>query len=141
TLRADNKGEGGIFSLYTLVRRTRFKWLLVPTIIGGSALLADGVISPSISVSAAVEGLTYYNPKINTVAIVITLLCSLFFIQQFGSGFVSRLFGPLMVIWFLMLAVLGLYHLSAHWEVIQSINPYYAYHLLAVHPHGFWLLG
>src|SRR6476620_4440219 len=88
TLRADNKGEGGIFSLYTLVRRNRFKWLLVPTIIGGSALLADGVISPSISVSAAVEGLVYYNAKINTVAIVITLLCTLFFIQQFGSGFV-----------------------------------------------------
>src|SRR5690606_12109243 len=97
TLRADNRGEGGIFSLYTLVRRTRFKWLLVPTVIGGSALMADGVISPSISVSAAVEGLLHYNKNINTVAIVIFILCTLFFVQQFGSGFIRKLFGPMMI--------------------------------------------
>lgn len=141
TLRADNKGEGGIFSLYTLVRRTKFKWLLVPTIIGGSALLADGVISPSISVSAAVEGLWYYDKTINTVYIVIILLCALFFVQQFDAGIVGKLFGPLMIIWFLMLGVLGLWQVAGDWQVFAALNPVYAYDLLVVHPHGFVLLG
>jgi KUP system potassium uptake protein len=141
TLRADNKGEGGIFSLYTLVKRTRFKWLLVPTIIGGSALMADGVISPSISVSAAVEGVWYFNKNINTVSIVIILLCALFFVQQFGSGFTGKLFGPFMTLWFLMLGFLGLYDLSHNWSILAALNPYYAYELLVLHPHGFLLLG
>src|SRR5689334_22007429 len=107
TLRADNKGEGGIFSLYTLVRRTKFKWLLVPAIIGGSALLADGIITPPISVSAAIEGLKVFNEDLNTVPIVIGILCGLFFIQQFGTGFIGKFFGPLMTMWFLMLGILG----------------------------------
>lgn len=141
TIRADNKGEGGIFSLYTLVRRNKFKWLLIPAIIGGSALLADGVISPSISVSAAVEGLWYYNKNINTVAIVITIVCILFFVQQFGNRFVGKLFGPLMTFWFLMLGALGVYHLSSQWWVLSAINPWYAYELLVLHPYGFFLLG
>jgi KUP system potassium uptake protein len=141
TLRADNKGEGGIFSLYTLVRRTRFKWLLVPTIIGGSALLADGVISPSISVSAAVEGLWYYDKTVNTVSIVIVLLCTLFFVQQFGSGFFGKLYGPIMTLWFVMLAGLGAYHVFGNMSVLAAINPYYAYEMLVLHPHGFVLLG
>lgn len=141
TLRADNKGEGGIFSLYTLVRRTRFKWLLVPTIIGGGALLADGVISPTISVSAAVEGLWYYNKDINTVALVTIILCSLFFVQQFGNSFVGKLFGPLMTIWFLMIGVLGMYYVAGNWSVLSAINPIYAFDLLVVHPEGFILLG
>src|ERR1043165_5402125 len=82
TLRADNKGEGGIFSLYTLVRRTKFKWLLVPAIIGGRALLADGILMPHISVSAAVEGLRFFNEKLNTLPIIAGILFLLFFIQQ-----------------------------------------------------------
>src|SRR5204862_4993750 len=85
TLRADNKGEGGIFSLYALVRRTKLKWLIWPAIIGGSALLADGIITPSISVSSAVEGLRIYNDALPTIPIVIAILTALFLIQQFGT--------------------------------------------------------
>lgn len=141
TLRADNKGEGGIFSLYTLVRRTKFKWLIVPAIIGGSALLADGIITPPISVSAAVEGLRSFNPKLNTVYIVIGILFALFFIQQFGSNFIGKFFGPLMTVWFLMLGVLGVSQLHGDWSILSSFNPYYAYHLLQIHPQGFLILG
>ena len=141
TLRADNKGEGGIFSLYALVRRTRFKWLLVPAIIGGSALLADGVITPSISISAALEGLRYYNPQINTVPIVIAILFILFFLQQFGSGFMWKPFGPFMTVWFILLGLLGIYQLKNDWSVLSCINPWYAYRLLITHPYGFTIFG
>lgn len=141
TLRADNKGEGGIFSLFTLVKRTKFKWLLVPAIIGGSALLADGIITPPISVSAAVEGLRFFKPELNTVPIVIGILCGLFFIQQFGTSFIGKFFGPLMTLWFLMLGLLGVYRLIDDWSVLSSLNPYYTYLLLKTHPSGFLILG
>src|SRR3954471_826520 len=134
TLRADNKGEGGIFSLFTLVRRTKFKWLVVPAIIGGSALLADGIITPPISVSAAVEGLRFFNPELNIVYIVIGILFGLFFIQQFGANFIGRFFGPMMTLWFLMLGILGVSQLRGDWSVLSSLNPYYAYHLIQIHP-------
>lgn len=141
TLRADNKGEGGIFSLFTLVKRTKFKWLLVPAIIGGSALLADGIITPPISVSAAVEGLRFFKPELNTVPIVIGILCGLFFIQQFGTSFIGKFFGPLMTLWFLMLGILGVFRLTDDWSVLSSLNPYYTYLLLKTHPSGFLILG
>lgn len=98
TLRADNKGEGGIFSLYALVRRTKRKWLLLPAIIGGSTLLADGIITPPISVASSIEGLRLFNPDIPTVPIVIVIISLLFFIQQFGTKFVGKFFGPVMLI-------------------------------------------
>lgn len=141
TLRADNNGEGGIFSLFTLVRRSKFKWLLVPAIVGGSALLADGIITPPISVSAAVEGLRFFNPVLNTVPIVIGILFGLFFIQQFGTGFIGKFFGPLMTMWFLMLGLLGIYQLSGNWSIFSALNPYYTYKLLATHPSGIFILG
>ena len=141
TLRADNKGEGGIFSLYTLVKRNKFKWLVVPAIIGGSALLADGIITPPISVAAAVEGLRFFNEGLNTVPIVIGILFALFFIQQFGTGFIGKFFGPLMMAWFLMLGILGVYQLSSDWSIFSALNPYYAYHLLHSHPSGILILG
>jgi KUP system potassium uptake protein len=141
TLRADNKGEGGIFSLFTLVKRAKYKWLIVPAIIGGSALLADGIITPPISVSAAVEGLRFFKPELNTVPIVIGILCGLFFIQQFGTNFIGKFFGPLMTIWFLMLGVLGVYRLTDDWTILSSLNPYYTYLLLKTHPSGFLILG
>jgi KUP system potassium uptake protein len=141
TLRADNKGEGGIFSLYTLVKRNKFKWLVVPAIIGGSALLADGIITPPISVAAAVEGLRFFNEELNTVPIVIGILCALFFIQQFGTGFIGKFFGPLMMAWFLMLGILGVYQLNSDWSIFSALNPYYAYHLLHSHPSGILILG
>lgn len=141
TLRADNKGEGGIFSLYALVRRTRFKWLLIPAMAGGSALLADGVITPSISITAALEGLRFYNAEIRTLPIVICILFFLFFLQQFGSGFMWKPFGPFMSLWFLMLGAIGLYQLKNDWGVLLCLNPYYAYELLATHPFGFTIFG
>lgn len=141
TLRADNKGEGGIFALFTLVKKTKVKWLLFPAILGGSALLGDGIITPAISVSSAVEGLSAINPSIEPVPIVIGIIAGLFFIQQFGTGFIGRFFGPLMMIWFSFIALMGVMALSAHPEVLKSINPYYAYHLLVQYPGGFWILG
>jgi KUP system potassium uptake protein len=141
TLRADNNGEGGIFSLFTLVRRSKFKWLIVPAIIGGSALLADGIITPPISVSAAVEGLRFFNPELNTVPIVLGILFGLFFIQQFGTGFIGKFFGPLMTLWFLMLGVLGVYQMSSDWNILSALNPYYTYKLLQTHPLGILILG
>jgi KUP system potassium uptake protein len=107
TLRADNNGEGGIFSLYTLVRR-RARWLVIPAMIGGSALLADGLITPPISVSSAIEGLRLIHPGIPTVPIVIAILTVLFIVQSFGTQIVGKSFGPIMFIWFTMLAVLGI---------------------------------
>ena len=141
TLRADNKGEGGIFALYALVRRFKIKWLLAPAIIGGSALLADGIITPPISIASAVEGLRAFSPEINTVPIVIGILIGLFLIQQFGTKFIGRFFGPMMLVWFLMLGVLGFTQLITNISVLKAFNPYYAIHLLSIHPEGFFVLG
>ena len=141
TLSADNHGEGGIFALYANVRRTKIKWLMIPAIIGGSALLADGIITPPISVSSAVEGIRTFYPEINTVPIVIAILVVLFMIQQFGTKLVGRFFAPVMILWFGMLGVLGFLQMSNHVEVLKAINPYYAFHLLKIHPEGFYVLG
>lgn len=141
TLKADNKGEGGIFSLYTLVKRLKKKGLIVPAIIGGSALLADGIITPPISVSSAIEGLRIYKPDIDTVPIVISILFVLFFIQRFGSKFIGKFFGPMMLIWFGMLGVLGTVPLLENISVLKALNPYYAIHLLSIHHEGFYVLG
>ncbi|MFI5219899.1 MAG: KUP/HAK/KT family potassium transporter [Bacteroidia bacterium] len=140
-LKADNKGEGGVFSLYALVRRTKLKWLAFPAILGGSALLADGIITPSISVSSAVEGLRYFSPYLPITAISVTILFLLFFIQQFGTSFVGKFFGPIMMVWFSMLGILGIGAAWGNFEVFKAVNPYYAYNLLVNYPHGFWLLG
>ncbi len=139
-LRADNKGEGGTLSLYALVRR-HAKWLTIPTMVGGAALLADGIICPPISVSSAVEGLEIIYPNIRTVPIVLVILAILFIVQVFGTKVVGGAFGPIMFVWFTMLGVLGLSSVSQNPTVIQAINPYFAYKLLAEHPGGFWLLG
>lgn len=141
TLSADNHGEGGIFALYALVKKTKIQWLIVPAIIGGSALLADGIITPPISVSSAVEGIRTYYPEIDTVPIVIGILFILFTIQQFGTRLVGRFFAPMMLIWFTMLGVLGIIQITKHPEVFKAFNPYYAYHLLTIHPEGFFVLG
>ncbi|UFH45103.1 KUP/HAK/KT family potassium transporter [Flavobacterium galactosidilyticum] len=141
TLSADNHGEGGIFALYALVKKTKIRWLIVPAIIGGSALLADGIITPPISVSSAVEGIKTFYPEINTIPIVIGILFILFTIQQFGSKLVGKFFAPMMLIWFAMLAVLGIIQITKHPEVFKALNPYYAYQLLSIHPDGFFVLG
>jgi len=141
TLRADNKGEGGIFSLYALVRKMHVKWLFIPAMIGGAALLADGIITPPISVASAIEGLEVINPNIEIISIVISIIFFLFFIQQFGTKFVGRFFGPVMFIWFLMLFILGFNQLAQFPSVLKAINPMYAFDLLVRYPEGFWLLG
>lgn len=141
TLRADNKGEGGIFALYALVKRTKVKWLLFPAIIGGAALLGEGIITPAISVSSAIEGLREHYPSLNTIPIVIGILFSLFAIQQFGTKSIGRFFGPVMFTWFLMLAILGIAQTSQNLSVLKALNPYYAINLLTQYPHGFWILG
>ncbi len=140
-LRADNKGEGGVFSLYALVRRRPIKWLYIPAMIGGAALLAEGVLTPPISVASAVEGLQVLNPGIQTIPIVIGIIFGLFFIQQFGAKFVGRFFGPIMVVWFSMLLVLGITSTLQNPEILKAVNPFYGIKLLTKYPGGFWLLG
>ncbi len=145
TLKADNKGEGGIFSLFALVRR-HGKWTVFPAMIGGAALLADGMITPPISVTSAIEGLrnipAFHNiTDTSIVTIVIAIITALFLSQQFGTASIGKAFGPIMGIWFLMLATLGLLHISDDWSVFKAFNPYYAIKLLVAYPKGFWLLG
>jgi len=143
TLNADNNGEGGIFSLYALVRQ-RGAWLSAVVIIGGSALLADGVITPPISVASAIEGLKQVYPGLTQnliVYIVIGIIAGLFFLQSFGTQIVGKAFGPIMLLWFTMLGVLGASWIMQDPTILKVINPYYAYDLLVNYPGGFWLLG
>jgi KUP system potassium uptake protein len=145
TLRADNRGEGGIFSLFALVRRRR-KWLVIAAMIGGAALLADGMITPPITVTSAIEGLKQVPifgkiSQTTVVYIVIGILSVLFFIQQFGTASIGKLFGPVMIIWFLMMALLGIIHLSDELHVLKAFNPYYAIKLLTTYKNGFYILG
>jgi KUP system potassium uptake protein len=145
TLKADNKGEGGIFSLFALVRR-HGKWTVFPAMIGGAALLADGMITPPISVTSAIEGLRNlphlaHVSNLTIVYIVIVILTVLFFFQQFGTVSIGNLFGPIMLIWFIMLGALGLYHVNDDWSIFKAFNPYYAIKLLSAYPKGFWILG
>jgi len=141
TLRADNKGEGGIFSLFSLVRR-KAKWLIIPATIGGCALLADGIITPPITISSAIEGLALKYPNIQVMPIVIAILTALFVIQQFGTSLVGKAFGPIMFIWFTMMAVLGLNYVADYPEILKSFNPYWAYKLLTGHQYSaFFILS
>jgi KUP system potassium uptake protein len=143
TLRADNKGEGGIFALYTLVKKTKIKWLLFPAVVGGSAILAEGIITPPISVSSAIEGLRMVDSMkhLHTVPIVIFIIILLFGIQQFGTKSIGKFFGPVMLLWFTMLGILGISQIVGHSSVLAALNPKYGYDLLVLHPGGFWLLG
>lgn len=145
TLKADNKGEGGIFSLFALVRR-HGKWTVFPAMVGGAALLADGMITPPISVASAVEGLRNIPafsdiPLLTTIYITLGIITALFFFQQFGTANLGKLFGPIMFVWFSMLAVLGLYHIHDDWSIFKALNPYWAIKLLTQYPKGFWILG
>lgn len=140
TLRASNEGEGGIFSLFTLVKKNR-KWTYIVALIGACALLGDGVITPSITVTSAVEGLKILTPSIPVVFGVLIILSGLFFAQQFGTSSIGKYFGPIMVIWFLMLAFFGLHKLILMPEVLKALNPYYAYRIIIDHPQALVLLG
>lgn len=140
TLRADNKGEGGIFSLYALIRRYA-KWLLIPAIAGGSFLLADSIITPPISVSSAIEGLLPSYPDLPVIPIVLSIIILLFLMQRAGTSFIGKFFGPVMMVWFTMIGILGAVAVVKNPEVFRALNPYYAYQLIALYPGGFWLLG
>lgn len=148
TLRADNQGEGGVFSLYALVKRYG-KWLAIPTILGATTLLADSIITPPISVASAIEGLNTVKGLENiivpgntlTVGIVIAILSALFFFQRFGTQIIGKSFGPIMAIWFSMLLIVGMSQIIRYPEVLHALNPVYGYELLTQYPNGFWLLG
>lgn len=149
TLQADNNGEGGIFSLYSLLRR-RFPYLVVGTMVGGAMLLADGIITPPISVSSAIEGLMYITPehgyaydlsKIHTVPIVIAIICVIFLFQRVGTNAVGKFFGPVMLVWFSMLGVLGFNQIVHHPEILKAFNPLYIVDFLNSSPNAFLLLG
>ena len=148
TLRADNQGEGGVFSLYALVRRYS-KYLVIPTILGATTLLADGIITPPISVASAIEGLNSVNGmekiivpgNLLTIGIVVAIISALFFFQRFGTQIIGKAFGPIMAVWFTMLLVIGTVEIMHFPDVIKAINPYYGYNLLVHYKQGFWLLG
>jgi KUP system potassium uptake protein len=145
TLKADNRGEGGIFALFALVRRQK-KWLVIPAMIGGGALLADGMITPPITVTSAIEGLKNipYLAGIDQktiIIIVLGIMFLLFFMQQFGTASIGKLFGPVMILWFAMLAILGIAHLADDLHIFKAFNPYYGFELLTTYPKGFWILG
>ncbi len=148
TLRADNHGEGGVFSLYALVRRYS-KYMVIPTILGATTLLADGIITPPISIASAIEGLNTVNGLENvivpgnhlTVGIVIGIISLLFFFQRFGTQMIGKTFGPIMAVWFGMLFIAGCSEIAHHVQVLKALNPYYGFDLLINYPKGFWLLG
>ncbi|MBM3177049.1 MAG: KUP/HAK/KT family potassium transporter [Bacteroidetes bacterium] len=143
-LNADNKGEGGIFALYALVRRYKAGWVIFPAIIGCCTLIADGFITPAISVTSAIEGLRSISPGIEQetiIAIVIGILIALFLFQQFGSSVVGKTFGPVMLVWFAFIGTIGGIKLFENLSVLKALNPSYAIDLLTLYPRGFWILG
>lgn len=140
TLRADNKGEGGIFSLYSLVRK-KARWLVIPAVIGGCAMLADGIITPSITVTTAIEGIQGKFPHVRVLPIVLGIITLLFIIQQFGTSLVGKLFGPIMFLWFAALGVLGMTYVVQDPSILKALNPYYAAHLLITNPMALVILG
>src|ERR1044071_1732573 len=140
-LNADNKGEGGIFALYALVRKFKASWVIYPAIIGCCTIISDGFITPAFSISAAIEGLTINYPSIPTAPIAIVILVILFFFQQFGTTVVGKTFGPIMLMWFIIIGIFGSIHLVANPWVLKAVNPVYAWDLLTNHGGGFWILG
>jgi KUP system potassium uptake protein len=140
TLKADNHGEGGIFALYTLIRRYG-NWLVIPAILGGCFLIADSIITPPISISAAVEGLKMQYPSIAVIPIVLLIIIGLFLMQALGTSRIGKIFGPAMMVWFTMIGVMGVYALTQSPGVIKALNPWYAWQLLSNYPGGFWFLG
>ena len=149
-LRADNNGEGGIFALYTLVRK-KAKWLLIPAMIGGATFLSDGMMTPAVTVTTAIEGLKGLNinnhvlitNQKTVVLVTIIILSCLFFIQRFGTEALGKAFGPIMLLWFTSLAAAGLYRLAGDWSFLRALNPYYAFQTLIspANKNGIFILG
>jgi KUP system potassium uptake protein len=140
TLNANNKGEGGIYALFALLKK-KPAWAAIVAMVGAGALFADGVITPAITVTSSIEGLQIFNPNIPVVAIVLFLFAILFFIQRYGTNIVGVSFGPIMTIWFSMLFVLGLVNILDNPAILKALNPCYAFRFIAEYPGGFILLG
>jgi KUP system potassium uptake protein len=140
-LNADNKGEGGIFALFALLKAKRIKWVIIPALIGCATLLADGFITPAISISSAVEGINNINPDFPVIPVVVGIIVALFSVQQFGTSAIGKAFGPIMLIWFLFLGYLGVINIAKNPEVLGAFNPYWAYNLIFNVEGGFWVLG
>ncbi|MCO5259699.1 MAG: KUP/HAK/KT family potassium transporter [Crocinitomicaceae bacterium] len=142
TLKADNEGEGGIISLFSLVKRFG-KNIIVPTMIGAAALLADGIITPAVTVTTSIEGLKMIPgfEEIHHVPIVLLIISIIFFSQRFGTQKIGKTFGPIMLTWLTVLLALGLLQLIHSPTIVRALNPYYAYNLLINYPQGFWILG
>ena len=140
-LRADNKGEGGVLALFTLIRKRGYRWLFIVAILGASTLIADGVITPAITVTSAIEGLHGLSTNIPIVPIVLFIISTVFFIQRFGTGSIGTYFGPFMLVWFLLLGILGMIHVVDYPYIIKAFNPYYAIKLLTSSPEWFLILG
>ena len=140
-LRADNKGEGGVLALFTLIRKRGYRWLFIVAILGASTLIADGVITPAITVTSAIEGLHGLSTDIPIVPIVLFIISTVFFIQRFGTGSIGTYFGPFMLVWFLLLGILGMIHVVDYPYIIKAFNPYYAIKLLTSSPEWFLILG
>ena len=140
-LRADNRGEGGILALFALLRRLPARWLYIVAAIGAAALIADGVITPAITVTSAIEGLGIIMPSVPVVPIVVFIIILIFLMQQAGTGRIGRFFGPFMLLWFLMLGTLGVVNLVSYPSILKSFNPWYAVKLLMASPEWFLILG
>lgn len=149
-MKADNNHEGGIFALYALVRK-HAKWLIFPALIGGAALLADGTLTPAVTVTSAIEGLknqkfgsvAFSNSQFDVLLITTAVLLGLFMIQRFGTGTIGKSFGPVMVLWFGFLSVVGVINLMHYPAVLKALSPYYAIELLVspVNKVGIFILG
>lgn len=149
-LRASNKGEGGIFALYALVKK-QTKWLIIPAIVGGAAILADGTLTPAVTVTSAVEGLKgikigkdiLIGNQDQVILVTIVILLFLFLIQRFGTNFIGKAFGPIMVIWFSFLAVFGILNMTSEWVVLKALSPFYGFTFLfsKANPVGIFILG
>lgn len=140
-LKADNKGEGGILALYSLVKRIKKPFLYIIALIGAATLVADSVITPSLTVMSAIEGLQIFNPNTPVVLITCVILIVVFFIQQFGTSSIGKFFGPVMVLWFLALGGFGLLHIFNHIEILKAFNPFYAYQLITHSPSAIVIMG
>ena len=140
-LRADNKGEGGILALFSLLRRIPRKMLYIVAAVGASALIADGVITPAITVTSAIEGLRIASPTMPVLPIVFAIIIGIFLMQQAGTGRIGRFFGPFMLAWFLMLGVLGCCNIGAYTGILRAFNPWWAVKLLVEYPGWFLILG
>ncbi len=140
-LRADNRGEGGILALYALLRRSRRKWLYLVAALGAATLIADGVITPAVTVTSAIEGLNSFDPSLPIIPIIVVIIVVVFTVQQFGTGKIGRCFGPFMLLWFLMLGTVGVLNIGSCPDVMKAFNPIYAVRLLIDYPDWFLILG